>query len=133
MLSNLPFGSGVVVISSAQAHLTRVGALSGRQQPYPASYPRRSAEGPTMVSRFPVAFRPPAFASRVILSRQGVGPSSRSAYRALGRVRTLTGFPRSTRTRDGRGGCLLYPEGGGAHPVDHKSSTGACRFPAASP
>ena len=34
-----------------------------------------------MVSRFPAAFRPPAFASRVILSRQGVGPSSRSAYR----------------------------------------------------
>ena len=35
-----------------------------------------------MVSRFPAAFRPPAFASRVILSRQGVGPSLRSAYRA---------------------------------------------------
>lgn len=34
-----------------------------------------------MMSRFPAAFRPPAFASRVILSRQGVGPSSRSAYR----------------------------------------------------
>jgi hypothetical protein len=34
-----------------------------------------------MVSRFPVAFRPPAFASRVILSRQGVGPSLRSACR----------------------------------------------------
>ena len=34
-----------------------------------------------MVSRFPAAFRPPAFASRVILSRQGVGPSLRSAYR----------------------------------------------------
>ena len=41
----------------------------------------RPAEGPVMVSRFPAAFRPPAFASRVILSRQGVGPSSRSAYR----------------------------------------------------
>ena len=35
-----------------------------------------------MVSRFPAAFRPPAFASRVILSRQGVGPSLRSAYQA---------------------------------------------------
>jgi hypothetical protein len=35
-----------------------------------------------MVSRFPAAFRPPAFASRVILSRQGVGPSSQSAYQA---------------------------------------------------
>jgi hypothetical protein len=33
------------------------------------------------MSRFPVAFRPPAFASRSSDSRQGVGPSSRSAYR----------------------------------------------------
>ena len=41
----------------------------------------RPAEGPVMLSRFPVAFRPPAFASRVVLSRQGIGPSSRSAYR----------------------------------------------------
>jgi hypothetical protein len=31
--------------------------------------------------RFPVAFRPPAFASRSSCSRRGIGPSSRSAYR----------------------------------------------------
>jgi hypothetical protein len=31
--------------------------------------------------RFPVAFRPPAFASRSSCSRRGVRPSSRSAYR----------------------------------------------------
>ena len=31
--------------------------------------------------RFPVAFRLPAFASRVILSPLGIGPSLRSAYR----------------------------------------------------
>ncbi len=34
-----------------------------------------------MVSRFPAAFRLPAFASRVILSRPGCGPSLRSVYR----------------------------------------------------
>jgi len=34
------------------------------------------------MSRFPVAFRPPAFASRSSDSRRGTGPSSRSAYRA---------------------------------------------------
>jgi hypothetical protein len=34
------------------------------------------------VSWFPAAFRPPAFASRSSDSRRGVGPSSRSAYRA---------------------------------------------------
>ena len=36
------------------------------------------------MSRFPAAFRPPAFASRSSDSRRGVGPSSRSAYRARG-------------------------------------------------
>jgi len=86
-----------------------------------------------MVSRFPAAFRLPAFASRVILSRQGVGPSSRSAYRTQPHARTLTGLPRSPRTRCGRGGCLLYPEGGGTHPADKKSSTGACRSSTAQP
>jgi len=34
------------------------------------------------MSRFPAAFRPPAFASRSPCSRPGAGPSSRSAYRA---------------------------------------------------
>jgi hypothetical protein len=42
------------------------------------------------MSRFPVAFRLPAFASWVILSRWGVGPSLRSAYRSL--PRTPSGF-----------------------------------------
>lgn len=48
-------------------------------------------------------------------------------------TRTLTGFPRSTRTSNDRGGCLLYPEGGGAHPIGKKSPTGACRSSTASP
>jgi hypothetical protein len=76
--------------------------------------------------------RLPAFASRVILSRQGVGPSSRSAYRTRS-VRTLTGFPRSTRTSYDRVGCLLYPEGSGAHPTGTNSPVGACRSSTASP
>jgi hypothetical protein len=69
-----------------------------------------------MVSRFPATFRPPAFASRVILSRQGVGPSSRSAYQA-----TIgpdpDGVSMSTHARYDRGGCLLCPEDGDAHPA----------------
>jgi hypothetical protein len=48
-------------------------------------------------------------------------------------VRTPAGLPRSTRTSYDRGGCLLYPEDGDAHPVGPSSPTGACRFPAASP
>ena len=50
------------------------------------------------------------------LSRRGIGSSSRSTDRTHLAVRTLTGLPRSTRTSCGRGGCLLYPEGGGAPP-----------------
>ena len=61
-----------------------VSTLSGPGMcPYPASYPGRPAEGPAMMSRFPAAFRPPAFASWSSCARQGTGPSLRSAYRSL--------------------------------------------------
>jgi hypothetical protein len=69
------------------------------------------------MSRFPVAFPPPAFASRSSDSRRGVGPSSRSAYRATPAARTSTGLPRSARMSYDRGGCPLYPEDGGALPA----------------
>ena len=69
------------------------------------------------MSRFPVAFRPPAFASRSSDSRRGIGLSLRSAYRARPSARTSTGFPRSARTSCDRGGCPLYPEDDGAHPA----------------
>jgi hypothetical protein len=87
-----------------------------------------------MLSRFPAAFRPPAFASRAIRC-----PPGDWAFLTVGlpdtrlRVRTRTGLPRSTRTSYDRGGCLLYPEGGGTHPADKKSPTGACRSATASP
>ena len=53
----------------------------GHEDPYPAGYPRRQAGGLALLPWFPVAFRPPAFASRPSCSRRGVPPSSRSAYR----------------------------------------------------
>jgi hypothetical protein len=118
---------------SSQAHLTRVSTLSGPgSRPYPASCGRRPAEGQSL-ARFPVAFRPPAFASQVIRPSLGNGPSLRSAYRPRHHGRIPSGFPRCTRTRCNRGGCLLYLGGGGARPADKKSPAGACRFPAASP
>ncbi len=52
----------------------------GHKGPYPAGYPRRPVGGLALLSGFPVAFRPPAFA-RPSCSRRGVPPSSRSAYR----------------------------------------------------
>ena len=67
------------------------------------------------MSRFPVAFPLPAFASRSSDARRGVGLSLRSAYRPEGR--TSTGLPRSARTSCDRGGCPLYPEDDGAHPA----------------
>ena len=85
------------------------------------------------MSRFPVAFRPPAFASRSSDSRRGIPPSSRSAYRTKPSVRTSTGLPRSARTSCDRGGCSLYPEDDGAHPSWSRSPTSVCRFAAASP
>ena len=89
--------------------------------------------GPAIMSRFPAAFRPPAFASRSPCSRPGTGPSSRSAYRAPPGARTRTGFPRFTPARYDRGGCPLYPGDGGALPGRMPCPAGACRFPAASP
>jgi hypothetical protein len=83
-----------LVIISPQAHLTRVSTLSGSgMRPCPASYAGRPAERPAITSRFPVAFRPPAFASRVILF-----PLGGWAFLAVGlpvsvaRGRTPSGF-----------------------------------------
>ena len=69
------------------------------------------------MSRFPVAFRPPAFASPVIRFPLGHRPSSRSAYRARRRARTPSGLPRSAPSSCDRGGCPLDPGDGGALPA----------------
>ena len=76
-----------------------------------------------MMSRFPAAFRPPAFASEAILR-----PLENRAFLTVGlpqtpwRRRTPTGLSRSPRVRYGRVGCLLYPEDGGVLPTGFESS-----------
>ena len=65
------------------------------------------------------------------VTRRGIGPSSRSAYRPNGR--TSTGFPRSARTSCDRGGRPLYPGDDGAHPDRWRLPAGVCRFAAARP
>ena len=85
-----------------------------------------------MPSRFPVAFRPPAFASWAILF-----PLGSCAFLTVGRpggcsTRTPTGFPRSTRARYDRGGCPLYPEAAVSIRMAVTSTIGACRFSTAS-
>jgi hypothetical protein len=46
---------------------------------------------------------------------------------------TRTGFPRSACMRYGRGGCPLYPGGGGVPATGSGSPAAACRFSTASP
>ena len=88
-----------------------------------------------MLSRFPVAFRPPAFASRVILF-----PLRSSAFLTVGLPTTTTHRPdpdgvTTFHTREMRPGWVpSRPRDGGAHPAGSLSPpAGACRFPAASP
>jgi hypothetical protein len=85
------------------------------------------------MSRFPAAFRPPAFASWSSCARRGAGPSLRSAYRSCCQGRTPTGLPRSARMSCGRGGCPLYPGDCGARTAGRSSPAAACRLAAARP
>ena len=107
--SNLPSGSGGCLHRSPQTHLTRVSVLSD-----PGTRPRmrpviRDRQRSTRRCRpgFPWPFGLPPLASRVILSRRGFEPSSRSADQAA--AWTPTGFPRSARVRRDPGGCPLDP------------------------
>jgi hypothetical protein len=67
----LSLGSGV--LTSSLRRLTRPASALFRagQQPYPASYAGTAGGGASTRSRFPAAFRPPAFASRVFLRPLG--------------------------------------------------------------
>ena len=87
-----------------------------------------------MFSRFPVAFRRPAFASWAILC-----PLRRSAFLTVSApddvaaARTSTELPCSARARHDRGGCPLYPGTGGVLWPGLGPPTSACRIPAAGP
>jgi hypothetical protein len=86
------------------------------------------------VSRFPVAFRPPAFASRSSCSRRGVGPSLRSAYRPRPRAHPDLDGVTAFRTRELRPGWVPpLPRGRRCSPGQVVSLTGACRSATASP
>ena len=93
--SNLSSGSGASVIFFSTGSPDRVSALSGRTTRVRIRSVIRDdlLEEQANLSRFPVAFRPPAFASQSSDSRRGVGPSLRSAYRRtpIGAHRTSTG------------------------------------------
>lgn len=80
MMSNLSFGSSVVVISlSTGSPDPRQPSFESSTSWYPASYTRLPAEELISSPRFPAAFRPPAFASLVILR-----PLRNSAFLTVG-------------------------------------------------
>jgi hypothetical protein len=125
----LSSGSDALPMSSSGSP-DHVSTLSGPgTSPYPASYAGRPGEEPAIMSRFPAAFRLPAFASWSSIARWGAGPSLRSAYRAsslepgpqrgyyVPHVRVATG-----------GGCPLYPGDSGAPTADCPSPAAACHI-----
>ena len=86
-----------------------------------------------MRSRFPAAFRPPAFASRVIPV-----PPGKWAFLTVGlpdtiSVGTLSGVTTFHTHENDRGGCLLYPGDGGALLDRMPCPTSACRITTACP
>ncbi len=82
--------------------------------------------------RLPVAFRPPAFASRSSFARRGLG-SPRGRLTEPARLGPRRGFhvPHARATTGV--GALLDPGDDGAHPDRGDYRPGACRFAAASP
>jgi hypothetical protein len=72
---------------------------SGHQAQYPASYPGPLAKGPAFRVPVPAAFRPPAFACRVILFPPGDWAFLTVGFRAPPGARTRTGLPRSALAR----------------------------------
>lgn len=118
-VSNLPISSGIYARSRLKGSPAHVSALAGRApRSHPASYTSTSREETRPCStRFPAAFRLPAFASWAPCPASGVPPLLRSACRPActypclpgGPWRTLAGFPRSARVRTGPGRAPSLP------------------------
>src|SRR6266498_3181462 len=86
MVSNLPFGSGVINSRAPQAHQIHVSTLSGRSiSPYPASYAGAADGGRSYSTRFPGSFRPPAFACWIFLRPLRIGLPYGRRTRRFGR------------------------------------------------
>jgi hypothetical protein len=101
--------------------------------PYPAGYAARPLEVRPSVP-FPVPFRDAGirFLTK-LFPPSGVGPLLPSAYQAPSAPGPRRGSHVPHAMRYGRGGCPLYPGGGGVPATDHGSSVAACRFSTASP
>ena len=82
-VSNLPFGSGGLTARRSKAHLPTSAPFRARPPGLVSGQLSPAADGGAAMSPwFPVAFRPPAFASWASCSRRGIPLPSRSAYQA---------------------------------------------------
>ena len=107
------------VIGSSQAHLAHVSTLSGPGSgPVSGRLSGTTGGGADHLSRFPAAFRPPAFASWAILFPPGSSASLTVGLPDACRHRTSTGFPRSARSEIRPGWVPPLPRDGGALPAD---------------
>lgn len=98
---------------------------------YPAGYTKTSMKEPSVCSRFPVAFRPPALASWASCARPRISfPYGRLTPPNQRGPDGVSTFPTSE-IRPGWAPSLLRD--GGALTAGRSSPAAACRFPAASP
>src|SRR4249919_3337588 len=109
MCPTCPSVPAVTCTGPSKAHLPTSATPfgSGPQVRYPASYPPAATWRGSHIAR---GFLSP-FGHRHLLLGHPV-PAGNSALLTVGlpgNTRTLTGFPRSARTRFDRGGCPLYP------------------------
>ena len=135
-VSNLPSDSDGIDQHPLHSSPAHVSAPFGARAPWLGIRPvtqQRPPGGAATSLRFPVGFRPPAFASWASCSRQRFLLSSRSAYRTARRRPDSVGVSvfRTHETRPGWVPSLL--RGGGVVPATETSMTGACRFTTASP
>jgi hypothetical protein len=135
IVSNLPFGSSGVGRSSSKAHLPHVSSLSGPGtrpgiRPVIHDHRRRSRPRPP---RFPVAFRPPAFASWASRPARGFRPSYDRPTTPPPAARTRAGFPRSARMRPGWDRASSVPRGRRCRHDRVWCPIAACRFATARP
>jgi len=132
-VSNLSFGSGGSGASSSEAHPPHVSLLSqpGTRPGIRPVIRRRPVGGPVVdaaVFLSPFSYRHSLLGRPVPVTELN-SPHGRPTAEIL---RTVTGFPRSTRVRCGRVGCPLNPGGDGIHATVEESSVVVCRLPAAS-
>ena len=127
MVSNLPLRfirPSASVFKGSPAHVSTLSSPAARAGIRPVPHDDRLKQQPRCRESRRLSATGIRFLG--ILSRRGIPPLLRSAYRTDS-ARTPTGFPRSTHTRHGRGGCPLYPEASGVPATGPHCPVAACR------